>query len=108
QFIDIIHSDRYSECDIIPVGTADPVEAMQWVDRLPIIMNSLTTAYDLVIVECGPADAGSIQRFMRPEAAILVSAVDPDSSEVAAARADLHAHGFDRALTVSAITGAAR
>jgi len=54
QFSDVIHADLYSDCHVIPVGTADPVRAMRAADRLPIIMQSLTTAYDLVIVECGP------------------------------------------------------
>ncbi|RUV59015.1 chain-length determining protein, partial [Mesorhizobium sp. M5C.F.Ca.IN.020.29.1.1] len=52
QFSDVIHPDLYSDCHVIPVGTADPVRAMRSADRLPIIMQSLTTAYDLVVVEC--------------------------------------------------------
>ncbi|RUV80399.1 chain-length determining protein, partial [Mesorhizobium sp. M5C.F.Ca.IN.020.14.1.1] len=49
QFSDVIHPDLYSDCHVIPVGTADPVRAMRAADRLPIIMQSLTTAYDLVV-----------------------------------------------------------
>ena len=52
----MIHADLYSDCHVIPVGTADPVRAMRAADRLPIIMESLTTAYDVVVVECGPAE----------------------------------------------------
>ncbi len=54
QFSDVIRADHYSDCHVIPAGTADPVRAMRAADRLPIIMQSLTTAYDLVVVECGP------------------------------------------------------
>ena len=46
QFSDVIHADLYSDCHVIPVGTADPARAMRAADRLPIIMQSLTTAYD--------------------------------------------------------------
>ena len=38
-----IHTDHYSDCHVMPVGTADPVRAMRAADRLPIIMESLTT-----------------------------------------------------------------
>ena len=61
QFTDVIHADLYSDCHVIPVGTADPARAMRAADRLPIIMESLTTAYDVVVVECGPADAEGIR-----------------------------------------------
>src|SRR5690606_35530291 len=44
QFSDIIRGDLYSDCHVISIGTADPQLAMRAVDRLPIIMESLTTA----------------------------------------------------------------
>lgn len=108
QFVDVIHSDRYSECDIIPVGTADPDEAMREAERLPIIMTSLTTAYDLVIVECGPASAAAVASFTVPEAEMLVSVVDPRSRAIADTLADLRAEGLATPLLVSAATGKGR
>ena len=39
QFADVIHADLYSDCHVIPVGTADPARAMRAADRLPIIMD---------------------------------------------------------------------
>src|SRR5690606_29479110 len=57
QFSDVIHPDCYSDCHVLPAGTADPARAMRAADRLPIIMQSLTTAYDLVDVDCGTTDA---------------------------------------------------
>jgi Mrp family chromosome partitioning ATPase len=93
QFTDVIHADHYSDCHIIPVGTADPVHAMRAADRLPIILESLTTAYDVVIVECGPADAASIGWLVAEGTEILVSVLSP-SDEVIAAREDLEAGGY--------------
>lgn len=93
QFTDVIHADHYSDCHIIPVGTADPVHAMRAADRLPIILESLTTAYDVVIVECGPADAASIGRLVAEGTEILVSVLSP-ADEVLAARDDLEAGGY--------------
>jgi uncharacterized protein involved in exopolysaccharide biosynthesis/Mrp family chromosome partitioning ATPase len=93
QFTDVIHADHYSDCHVIPVGTADPVHAMRAADRLPIILESLTTAYDVVIVECGPADAAGIGRLVAEGTEILVSVLSP-ADEVLAARDDLEASGF--------------
>jgi exopolysaccharide transport family protein len=86
QFSDVIHVDHYSDCHAIPVGTADPVRAMRAADRLPIIMQSLTTAYDLVVVECGPADARAIRRLAEgDDTAVLVSVLEPSDAVTEAA-----------------------
>ena len=85
QFADVIHADLYSDCHVIPVGTADPARAMRAADRLPIIMESLTTAYDVVVVECGPADAEGIRRLVADGTEILVSVLEPDAEVAEAA-----------------------
>lgn len=94
QFSEVIHADHYSDCHVIPVGTADAVKAMRAADRLPIIMDSLSTAYDVVIVECGPANAGSIRRLVSNGTEIMVSVIDSDDV-VQAARDDLAAGGYE-------------
>lgn len=78
QFSDVIHADLYSDCHVIPVGTADPARAMRAADRLPIIMQSLTTPYDLVVVECGPADAQGISRLVADGTEVFVSVVEAE------------------------------
>ncbi|QKC84314.1 Wzz/FepE/Etk N-terminal domain-containing protein [Mesorhizobium sp. NZP2077] len=85
QFSDVIHADLYSDCHVIPVGTADPVRAMRAADRLPIIMQSLTTAYDLVVVECGPADAQGISRLGGDATEVFLSMLEPDDEVTQAA-----------------------
>ncbi|WP_095201564.1 GumC family protein [Mesorhizobium carmichaelinearum] len=85
QFSDVIHADLYSDCHVIPVGTADPVRAMRAADRLPIIMQSLTTAYDLVVVECGPADAQGISRLGGDATEVFLSVLEPDDEVTKAA-----------------------
>ena len=85
QFSDVIHADLYSDCHVIPVGTADPVRAMRAADRLPIIMQSLTTAYDLVVVECGPADAQGIGRLAGDATEVFLSMLEPDDEVTQAA-----------------------
>ncbi|WP_054313247.1 exopolysaccharide transport family protein [Mesorhizobium sp. 1M-11] len=85
QFSDVIHADHYSDCHVIPAGTADPVRAMRAADRLPIIMQSLTTAYDIVVVECGPADADGIRRLVGEATEVFVSVLEPSDAVTDAA-----------------------
>ncbi|MGX5848871.1 GumC family protein [Mesorhizobium sp. PL10] len=93
QFSEVIHADLYSDCHVVPVGTADPVRAMRASDRLPIIMQSLTTAYDLVIVECGPADAHGIGRLVGDSTEVFLSMLQADD-EVAQAAVKLIESGY--------------
>ncbi|TGS15167.1 chain-length determining protein [Mesorhizobium sp. M2E.F.Ca.ET.209.01.1.1] len=85
QFSDVIRPDLYSDAHVIPVGTADPVRAMRAADRLPIIMQSLTTAYDLVVVECGPADAQGISRLVGDGTEVFLSMLEADDQMTQAA-----------------------
>src|SRR5690606_57437 len=95
QFADVIHGDLYSDCHVIPVGTADPERAMRAVDRLPIIMDSLTTAYDVVLVECGPADPGEIERLVTGDAAVMVAMLDAEEGPAPDALRELKAFGYE-------------
>jgi exopolysaccharide transport family protein len=101
QFSDVIHADLYSDCHVIPLGTADPERAMRAADRLPIIMNSLTTAYDVVVAECGPADAEGIRRLVSEGTEILVSVLEPTDEAIAETAADLAACGYSKLTLVS-------
>lgn len=101
QFTDVIHVDLYSDCHVMPIGTADPERAMRAVDRLPIILNSLTTAYDVVVVECGPAEAESIRRLVSDGAEVLVSVIGSDDANVAETAAALEASGYGDLMLVT-------
>lgn len=103
QFTDVIHSDHYSDCDVIPAGTADAALAMRAIERLPIIMNSLTTAYDMVVVECGPADAEGVRRLVAPGSEVLISVIEPANEAVQVAANDLRAGGYDDLHMVSPV-----
>jgi exopolysaccharide transport family protein len=100
QFADVIHADLYSDCHVIPVGTANAARAMRAADRLPIIMDSLTTAYDVVVVECGPADAEGIGRLVTDSTQVFVSALELHDRSIGAAAANLAAGGYDDVLLV--------
>jgi Mrp family chromosome partitioning ATPase len=100
QFSDVIHADLYSDCHVIPVGTADPARAMRAADRLPIIMQSLTTAYDLVVVECGPADAQGISRLVGEGTEVFLSMLEADD-EVTQAAVRLIENGYPELTLVT-------
>lgn len=100
QFSDVIHADHYSDCHVIPVGTADPARAMRAADRLPIIMQSLTTAYDLVVVECGPADAQGVRRLVADGTEVFVSLIEP-VDEVTEAVVRLIENGYPDLILVT-------
>ncbi|WOS63926.1 GumC family protein [Sinorhizobium fredii] len=79
-FTQTIHADRFSEAHIIPQGDADPHAAMRGIERLQMIIDALTNAYDLVLVECGAADPAAVAKVARgEEVEIIVSA--PSVSE---------------------------
>ena len=101
QFGDVIHNDRASACNVIPAGTADPVRAMRAAERLPIILESLASAYDLVVVECGAADGDSIGRLVGDDTAVLLSAVEP-SDEIAELALDIAGRGLGQPIIVAA------
>jgi Mrp family chromosome partitioning ATPase/capsular polysaccharide biosynthesis protein len=101
QFSQVIHGDRYSDCHVIPRGTVDSERAMRAVDRLPIIMNSLTTAYDVVVVECGPAGAEGIRRLISDGTEIFVSVLEGEDAAIAEATANLYAAGYGKFALVS-------
>jgi Mrp family chromosome partitioning ATPase len=104
QFADVIHADLYSDCHVVPVGTADPVRAMRAADRLPIIMESLTTAYDIVIVECGAAEPDAIRRLVGAGTEVLVSVLESDDRSVTETADRLKASGYSTVTLVSPAT----
>lgn len=103
QFSDVIHADPYSECHVIPTGTASAAKAMRAAERLPIIMESLTTAYDLVVVECGPADAAGIRRLAGADTEIFVSMLDPQGVAAQSAVGSLKSAGYGEIALVNPV-----
>jgi len=103
---DAIHADRLSNAQIVPHGNANVRRAMRAIERLPMIMDALAEAYDVVIVECGATDAAAVARIARrPDAEIILSVVRPSEGEIAAVLGDFHEHGFEDVLLMTPETG---
>ncbi len=82
-FGDIIHGDRLSGAHVIPRGTANIKRAMRGIDRLAIVVDSLSDAYDTVIVECGPAEVEGVRRLTRgQETDIVLSIPGADEDDI--------------------------
>lgn len=102
SIVDSIHPDRLSSSHIIPRGNANARRAMRAIDRLPMIIDALTEAYDLVVVECGAADAASIARISRAEnSEIVLSILRFDETEIAELLMEFNAQGFEDVLLMT-------
>ncbi|MFK0383229.1 exopolysaccharide transport family protein [Agrobacterium sp. NPDC090273] len=101
-FGETIHSDRLSDAHIVPQGNAQPREAMRAIDRLTMIINALSDAYDTVLVECGAVQIQSLEKMLRRMPAEIVVSV-PDTKDVVLEKTlgDLLAHGYEQALPMS-------
>ncbi|MDX0614712.1 AAA family ATPase [Sinorhizobium medicae] len=81
-FSEAIHSDSLSEAHIIPCGDADPHAAMRGIDRLRIIVDALSSAYDLVLIECGSADADAVAKLRHEGTEIILSAPSISNDQI--------------------------
>ncbi|EUB94974.1 lipopolysaccharide biosynthesis protein [Rhizobium sp. CF080] len=101
-FGDAIHPDRLSDAHIIPHGASDPARAMRGADRLSMIVDALADAYDLVLIECGPAEIAGISRLTRNAMAeIILSVPGFKDEEVAELVTDFEAAGYSNLLVMA-------
>lgn len=102
-FGETIHPDRLSDAHIIPQGVADPAQAMRGADRLGMIFDALTGAYDIVIIECGRAEPRSLARLTRNNPAqIVLSLANSDDEAVQAQLAEFRKSGYGDVLAMTA------
>lgn len=108
-FSETIHPDRLSGADVIPQGNSDVRQAMRGADRLSMIADALADAYDLVLVECGPANAESVARLSRNGAhEIILSAPRPDEQELVEIMAAFEKVGYSDLVLMSDPTAGQR
>ncbi|MBW8444923.1 MAG: exopolysaccharide transport family protein [Arenimonas sp.] len=101
-FSETIHPDRLSGADVIPQGNSDVRQAMRGADRLSMIADALADAYDLVLVECGPANADSVARLSRNgDHEIILSAPKPDEQELVEIMAAFEKVGYSDLVLMS-------
>ncbi len=101
-FGEAIHPDRLSEAHVVPQGISDPVRAMRAADRLTMIIDALSDAYDLVLIECGPADTASLRRLVRADGTEIILSVPGFTEEAIAELVVTYADAGFRNLLVMA------
>lgn len=101
-FADAIHPDRLSHAHLVPSGTADLDRAMRGSDRLAMIIDALTDAYDLVLVECGPAGIDSVARLTQDRAVeIILSVPKPDEDQLEMLMSEFEQAGYSDIILMS-------
>ena len=101
EFADVIHGDLYSDCHIIPTGTADPALAMLSGHCLPLILDALNQMYHMVVIECGPAPVSAIGMLAGNQTQIVVSVLEPGDVRVAETENALREMGYEGLIKVS-------
>ena len=100
SYSDVIIDDIGSGAHVIPAGGADPDRAVSGIGRLPIVLEGLSSAYDMVLVECGMTDAAGLSGLVSTDSEIVL-AIDETTGEAAVQTAsDLADHGYDDVLIV--------
>ncbi len=101
-FGETIHGDRMSDAHLIPQGASDVRRAMRGVDRLSLLLDALSSAYDIVLVECGAADVAGVSRLTRSkEIEIILSLPEIDEAAFVGLMQDFQSAGYERVVLMS-------
>ena len=83
-------------------GTVDPSEAMRHADRLPEIIASISKVYDIVVIECGPANSSGVKKLLNSnDVEMILSIVQPDENLITEYLTDFYSEGFAQLLMMS-------
>ncbi|MBB3591680.1 exopolysaccharide transport family protein [Rhizobium sp. BK529] len=101
-FGETIHGDRLSDAHLIPQGVSDVRRAMRGVDRLSLLLDALSSAYDIVLVECGAADVAGVSRLTRSkEIEVILSLPEIDESAFVGLMQNFQSAGYERVVLMS-------
>ena len=103
-FAETIHPDRLSDAHLVPQGASDVRRAMRGADKLSLILEALSAAYDLVLVECGAANVEGIARMTdSKDVEIILSMPHPEEAQFLAAMRDFQEAGYEHLLLMSGL-----
>ena len=101
-FGEIIHPDTKSTVHVVPQGASDVSAAMRAIERLPMILGSLTEAYEHVVVDCGAVSAEDLVDLLNGREATLVIAMpDYDEARFTAIAGEFYAAGFENFILMT-------
>lgn len=97
-----LHADRLSNAHILPQGGVDPAEAMRHADHLPEVIAQVSKVYDIVVIECGPANSAGVKRLLDGlDVDMIFSVVQPEEDLMTEYLTDFHSEGFNELLMMS-------
>ncbi|MFS2149932.1 GumC family protein [Rhizobium sp. Rhizsp42] len=101
-FGDTIHGDYLSDAHFIPQGSSDMRRAMRGADRLSLLLDALSSAYDLVLVESGAADVAGVSKLTQSKTVeIILSMPEIVEEEFVAAMTSFEEAGYERVVLMS-------
>ena len=87
DFGNAIHPDLYSDAHIVPKGVTNSALAMRNAAILPELFAAMAAAYDMVLIDCGPASAEQLEAVFDENAVqafvIAGERLTPDLQELA-------------------------
>lgn len=99
---DALHADRLSNAHILPQGIADPLKAMDHSSELPRVVDAVADVYDIVVIECGPANSEGVKRLLGGHSVEMIfSVVQPEEELITDYLTDFYAEGFENLLMMS-------
>ncbi len=101
-FSEAIHGDRISPAHFMPRGTSDPQQAMRAGERLPMVLDGLRDAYQVVLVECGRAGVSEVRRLVRnaTDFELIVTAVEPAGEGIVETLSEFGDAGFGNPIVM--------
>lgn len=97
-----LHADRLSNAHILPQGNADPVKAMDHSSDLPRVVDAVADVYDIVVIECGPANSDGVKQLLgEHNVEMILSVVQPEEELITDYLTDFYSEGFDNLLMMS-------
>lgn len=97
-----LHADRLSNAHILPQGGVDPAEAMRHADHLPEVIAQVSKVYDIVVIECGPANSAGVKRLLDGlDVDMIFSVVQPEEDLMTEYFTDFYSEGFNELLMMS-------
>jgi exopolysaccharide transport family protein len=99
---DALHADRLSNAHILPQGTIDPAMAMDHSSELPKLIEAVADVYDIVLIECGPANSDGVKQLLDGHSVEMIfSVVQPEEKLITKYLTDFYSEGFDNLLMMS-------
>ena len=97
-----LHADRLSNAHILPQGGVNPAEAMHYGDKLPEVIDQVSKVYDIVVIECGPANSAGVKRLLDGlDVDVIFSVVQPEEALMTEYLTDFHSEGFGELLMMT-------